>query len=111
MTVSNDTSVTWRYDERVSDYLLAFCAYLEGVPESDYDPYVYVAWLPNGTVFRLSFPEYAALGDPCPYTGRYYEPGSYWPRRGTYSFRLGAIAYAQTDSDGWYYLQKCAGNA
>ena len=104
VTVSNDTSVTWRYDERVSDYLLSFCAYLEGVPEGDYNPLVYAAWLPSGTTFRLFFPADAAVGEAVTYTGYYREPGAYRPRAGTYVFRLGAVAYAQTDSDAWYYL-------
>ena len=104
VTVSNDTSVVWRYDERVSDYLLTFCAYLEGVPEGDYNPYVYKAWLTNGTTFRLFFPADAACGEAVTYTGYYREPGAYRPRAGTYVFRLGAVAYAQTDSDDWYYL-------
>ena len=104
VTISNDTSVVWRYDERVSDYLFTYCAYLEGVPESDYNPYLYSVWMTNGETFRLFFPEDAVLGDQYLYAGRYYEPGSYWPRRGNYNFRLGAVAYAQTDSDAWYYL-------
>ena len=104
VTVSNDTSVVWRYDERVSDYLFSLCAYLEGVPEGDYNPYVYEAWLPNGTTFSLLFPEEAALGDAFAYTGRYVPPGSYRPRWGTYGFRLGAVAYARTDDDSWMYL-------
>ena len=104
VTVSNDTSVIWRYDEQASDYLLSFCAYVEGVPEGDYDPLVYVAWLPSGTMFRLSFPADAAVGESVTYTGYYREPGAYWPKFGTYVFRLGAVAYAQTDSDDWYYL-------
>ena len=69
VVVSNDTSVTWRYDERVSDYLLTYCAYLEGVPEDDYNPCVYEAWLTNGTTFRLSFPADAAVGESVTYTG------------------------------------------
>ena len=104
VTVSNDTSVTWRYDERVSDYLLSFCAYLEGVPEEDYNPLVYAAWLPSGTMFRMSFPADAAVGESVAYTGQYAEPGAWWAKPGTYVFRLGAVAYAQTDSEDWYYL-------
>ena len=104
VTVSNDTSVVWRYDESASDYLLSICAYLEGVPENDYNPFVYVDWLPNGSTFSLLFPEDAALGDAFAYTGRYVPPGSYWPRWGTYGFRLGAVAYARTDDDNWTYL-------
>ena len=104
VTVSNDTSVVWRYDETVSDYLLTFCAYLEGVPEGDYDPFMCMAWLTNGTTFSLSFPTDAARGDAFSYTGQYRVPGAWWPRWGTYGFRLGAVAYAQTDSDDWYYL-------
>ena len=102
VVVSNDTSVTWRYDERVSDYLLTYCAYLEGVPEDDYNPCVYEAWLTNGTTFRLSFPADAAVGESVTYTGYYREPGAYGPRFGTYGFRLGSVAYAQTD-EGWWY--------
>ena len=104
VTVSNDTSVVWRYDEWVSDYLFAYCAYLEGVPEGDYNPYVYETWLTNGTVFSMSFPDDAVLGDPYSYTGYYKAPGAWLARPGTYRFRLGAVAYAQTDSDDWYYL-------
>ena len=104
VTVSNDTSVVWRYSEQVSDYLLSFCAYLESVPEDDYDPVVYSVWLTNGVTFRLSFPEEAALGESFTYEGRYREPGAYWARPGTYVFRLGAVAYAQTDSLSWGYL-------
>ena len=104
VTVSNDTSVVWRYDERVSDYLFSLCAYLEGVPENDYNPYVYVDWLPNGTTFSLLFPEDAALGEAFPYTGRYRAPGAYRAKSGTYVFRLGAVAYARTDDDNWMYL-------
>ena len=104
MTVSNDTSVTWRYDERVSDYLLSYCAYLEGVPDDDYNPYVYEAWLTNGTTFRLSFPADAAVGEAFTYTGRYKEPGAWWAKSGTYVFRLGSVAYARTDDVNWMYL-------
>lgn len=104
VTVSNDTSVVWRYDERVSDYLLSCCAYLEGVPDDDYNPYVYEAWLTNGTTFRLSFPADAAVGEAFTYTGRYKEPGAWWAKSGTYVFRLGSVAYARTDDVNWTYL-------
>ena len=104
VTVSNDTSVTWRYDERVSDYLFTFCAYLEGVPDNDYNPYVYETWLTNGTTFTLSFPVDAALGDMFDYTGLYKAPGAWRARFGTYRFRLGAVAYARTDDINWMYL-------
>ena len=104
VVVSNDTSVVWRYDERASDYLLTYCAYLEGVPQDDYIPFVYTAWLTNGTTFRLSLPADAAQGEAFAYTGRYVPPGSYRPSWGTYGFRLGAVAYAQTDGDEWWYL-------
>ena len=83
VTVSNDMSVVWRYDEWVSDYLFTYCAYLEGVPEGDYNPYVYGTWLTNGTVFSMSFPEDAVLGDPCSYTGYYKAPGAWRAKSGT----------------------------
>ena len=101
--VSNDTAVVWRYDKRVSDYLFTYCAYLERVPDDDYDPYVYSAWMTNGATFSLSFPEEAVLGEAFTYQGYYQGPGARYPRWGTYGFRLGAVAYAQTDG-AWYYL-------
>ena len=104
VVVSNDTSVIWRYDEWVSDYLFTYCAYLEGVPEDDYNPYVYETWLPNGEELSLFFPEDAVFGEVVTYTGQYRAPGAWRPKAGTYVFRLGAVAYAQTDSDDWYYL-------
>ena len=80
VTVSNDTSVVWRYDEWASDYLFTYCAYLEGVPEDDYNPYVYGTWLPNGEEFSLFFPEDAVLGEVVTYTGQYRAPGAWWPK-------------------------------
>ena len=52
----------------------------------------------------MSFPADTACGEAVTYTGYYREPGAYRPRAGTYVFRLGAVAYAQTDSNEWMYL-------
>lgn len=97
MVVSNDTSVTWRYDETASDFLFTYYAFLEGASTWYYDPVVSRLWLTNGTTFSLLLPDDAAAGDVCTYRGYYQPPGGSW-LFGTFAFRLGMVTYAQTDS-------------
>ena len=98
--VSNDTSVVWRYNPTVSDFLFSYIASLDGV--GDY--LVVDDWRPAGSSFTFRLPEEAALGDPYRYTGRYYPRNGSRSVYGTYEFRLGAVFYARTDEDTGQYL-------
>ena len=86
VVVSNDTSVVWRYDPEVSDYLFSYIAYLDGLGVD----YVVEEWRKNGSTFAFKLPEEAALGDPFV--------------SGRREFRLGAVFYAKTDEDYGEYL-------
>ena len=91
--LTNDSSVVWRYESEVSDYLY------RTIVDLDDGRVHYVSsstWYPNGYGFSFRLPEDSPLGDPCldPVTRQRY--------------RLGAGVYALTDDFSGQYLMSDA---